>query len=75
VLAKVPVAVRRRVLRAEALESGVPGGDLRASHLADMDALVSRWRGQGPVHLPGGVRATGDCGRLQLAPQDAAEHR
>jgi tRNA(Ile)-lysidine synthase len=75
VLAKVPMAVRRRVLRVEALESGVAGGDLRASHLADMDALVTRWRGQGSVHLPGGVRATRDCGRLQLASQEAAEHR
>lgn len=74
-LAAVPVAVRRRVLRAEALESGVPGGDLRASHLADVDALVTRWKGQGAVHLPGGVRATRDCGRLQLAPQEAAERR
>ncbi len=75
VLAAVPAAVRRRVLRAEALDSGVPGGDLRASHLADADALVTGWRGQGPVHLPGGVRATRDCGRLQLAPQAAAERR
>ena len=74
-LAAVPVAVRRRVLRVESLESGVPGGDLRASHLADIDALVTRWKGQGAVHLPGGVRATRDCGRLQLAPQQAAERR
>ena len=73
VLVAAPAAVRRRVLRAEALECGVPGGDLRASHLADVDALVTQWKGQGPVHLPGGVRATRDCGRLQLAPRDAAE--
>lgn len=75
VLAEAPAAVRRRVMRAEALECGVPGGDLRASHLADVDALVTQWRGQGPVHLPGGVRATRDCGRLQLAPWDAAVGR
>lgn len=72
-LAGFPAAVRRRVLRAEALQKGVPGGDLRASHLTDLDALVSHWRGQGPVHLPGGVRAVRDCGRLQLAPQAAAD--
>lgn len=75
VLSGVPAAVRRRVLRAEALAVGVPGGDLRASHLADADALVTRWKGQGAVHLPGGVRATRDCGRLQLAPQQAVERR
>lgn len=73
VLAEVPAAVRRRVMRAEALECGVPGGDLRASHLADIDALVTQWKGQGPVHLPGGVRAERDCGRLHLAPWDATE--
>ncbi len=72
-LAEAPAAVRRRVLRAEALQKGVPGGDLRASHLADLDALVSQWRGQGPVHLPGGVRAVRDCGRLRLGPQAAAD--
>lgn len=72
-LAEFPAAVRRRVLRAEALTSGVPGGDLRASHLADIDALVVRWRGQGAVHLPGGVRAMRSCGRLRLAPQAAAD--
>lgn len=70
-LASVPAAVRRRVLRAEALESGVRGGDLRASHLSDVDALVARWSGQGPVHLPSGVRAWRDCGRLVLAQTDA----
>ncbi len=75
VLVRAPAAVRRRVLRAEALDSGVSGGDLRASQLSDIDALVTRWKGQGAVHLPGGVRATRDCGRLQLAPQQAAERR
>lgn len=70
-LAAVPAAVRRRVLRLEALDQGVPGGGLRASHLADVEALVSRWHGQGPAHLPGGVRAWRDCGRLVLAPVDA----
>lgn len=75
VLAAAPAGVRRRVLRTEALEAGVPGGDLRSTHLADTDALVTQWRGQGPVHLPGGVRASRVCGRLKLAPQSADERR
>jgi len=62
-----PSAVRRRVIRAVALQAGVPGGDLRASQVADVDALLSRWKGQGPVHLPGGVRAWRSCGRLLIA--------
>nr|WP_281497408.1 tRNA lysidine(34) synthetase TilS [Ornithinimicrobium sp. F0845] len=55
-LADLPVAVRRRVWRELALRSGSPSGALTAEHLRAADALVSRWRGQGPVDLPGGLR-------------------
>jgi tRNA(Ile)-lysidine synthase len=67
VMLGAPSAVRRRVIRRAVLEAGVPGGDVRASQLADVDALISRWKGQGPVHLPGGVRAWRSCGRLLIA--------
>jgi tRNA(Ile)-lysidine synthase len=67
VMLGAPSAVRRRVIRALALSAGVPGGDLRASQVSDVDALLSRWKGQGPVHLPGGVRAWRSCGRLSIA--------
>lgn len=67
VLDTAPEAVRRRILRSAALLVGVPGGDLRASHLTDIDSLVSSWKGQGAVHLPGGVRAWRSCGRLLIA--------
>jgi tRNA(Ile)-lysidine synthase len=73
VLADAPTAVRRRVLRAEALSAGVPGGKLRGSHLRDLDALVADWSGQGEVHLPGGVRAWRSCGRLIFAPSAGAD--
>jgi tRNA(Ile)-lysidine synthase len=71
-LAKTPAAVLRRVLRAVAHDAGVPAGDLLASHVLDMEALVTCWKGQGPVHLPGGVRAARDCGTLLLTPLDQA---
>ncbi|HEX5016306.1 MAG TPA: tRNA lysidine(34) synthetase TilS [Actinomycetes bacterium] len=67
VFATAPAAVRTRVLRRALLAAGVPGGDLRASQIADVDALVSRWRGQGEVHLPGGIRASRSYGRLLIA--------
>jgi tRNA(Ile)-lysidine synthase len=67
VMLGAPPAVRRRVIRALALAVGVPGGDLRASQVGDVDALLSRWKGQGPVHLPGGFRAWRSCGRLLIA--------
>lgn len=65
-LAAAPEAVRVRALRLGALAAGVPGGALRAEHLAALDALVTRWRGQGPVALPGGVVGARSCGRLFL---------
>jgi tRNA(Ile)-lysidine synthase len=75
VLAAAPAAVRRRALRINALDAGVPGGRLRAGHLRDLDALVADWSGQGEVHLPGGVRARRTCGRLLFAPSAGAQER
>ena len=50
-LAGLPAAVRTRVLRRWAAGHGA--GPLTAGHTAALDALVVRWRGQGPVALPG----------------------
>ncbi|WP_033217609.1 tRNA lysidine(34) synthetase TilS [Kitasatospora phosalacinea] len=63
-LAELPPAVRRRVLRRAALRAGCPAGDLFARHLETVDLLVTGWRGQGPLHLPGGVEAVRRCGTL-----------
>jgi tRNA(Ile)-lysidine synthase len=66
VLASVHPALRRRALRAAALRAGCPASDLFAVHVDALDALVTAWRGQGPVHLPGDLRAARACGRLSL---------
>ncbi|KUG51813.1 tRNA(Ile)-lysidine synthetase [Serinicoccus chungangensis] len=65
-LAALPRAVRTRLWRRAALEQGSPGTDLTGEHLRAVDALVTDWHGQGPLHLPGGVRAvrTGEGVRL-----------
>ncbi|MFE0458685.1 tRNA lysidine(34) synthetase TilS [Kitasatospora sp. NPDC058965] len=63
-LAELPSAVRRRVLRRAALRTGAPAGDLFARHLESVDLLVTGWRGQGPLQLPGGVEVTRRCGNL-----------
>lgn len=63
-LAELPPAVRRRVLRRSALRAGCPAGDLFARHLETIDHLVTGWRGQGPLHLPGGVEVVRRCGTL-----------
>lgn len=59
-------AVRRRCLRLAALAAGCPAGALTRDHVLAVDALLTRWRGQGPLHLPGSVEARRVCGRLVL---------
>jgi tRNA(Ile)-lysidine synthase len=65
-LAALPVAVRSRFLRRLAIEAGVPAGALSADHVHEIDRLVTEWRGQGGVHLPGGLVATRSCDRLSF---------
>ncbi|MCP2342894.1 tRNA lysidine(34) synthetase TilS [Actinomadura rupiterrae] len=64
VLEGLPRAVRTRVLRTAAIEAGSPAGTLAAVHVDDVDRLVTGWRGQRHVDLPGGIRAYRRCGRL-----------
>jgi tRNA(Ile)-lysidine synthase len=64
----LPAALRRRVLRLWLREGAVP--DLQAVHLAAVDALLVRWRGQGRVDLPGGAGVVRTSGRLVLLPPD-----
>ncbi|PLW72649.1 tRNA(Ile)-lysidine synthetase, partial [Streptomyces sp. DJ] len=63
-LDSLPSAVRRRVLRRAAIAAGSPAGSLFARHVEEVDRLVTGWRGQGPLNLPGGVEARRTCGRL-----------
>ncbi|MFI6509595.1 tRNA lysidine(34) synthetase TilS [Streptosporangium sp. NPDC050855] len=51
----VPVAVRRRVLRRAVIDAGAPPGTLAASHVLQIDTLVTAWRGQRRIEVPGGV--------------------
>ncbi|MBA3309956.1 MAG: tRNA lysidine(34) synthetase TilS [Nocardioidaceae bacterium] len=59
-LARAAPALRRRALRLAALEAGCPPGELFAVHIDAVERLVSGWRGQGPLDLPGQVKASGD---------------
>jgi tRNA(Ile)-lysidine synthase len=73
-LVVLPTALRRRVLRGWLRAAGVP--DLQAVHLAAVDALLVRWRGQGRVDLPGGAGVVRASGRLALqAPDHPAGRR
>jgi hypoxanthine phosphoribosyltransferase len=63
-LTVLPAAVRRRVLLRAAATAGSPRGALAAVHVGALEALLVDWHGQGPAHLPGGVKAFRCCGRL-----------
>ena len=65
-------AVRRRVLRRTALGAGCPGTELFAVHVDAMDALVTDWRGQVGVDLPGGLRMRRQGGALTIAESPVA---
>ncbi|MFF9364070.1 tRNA lysidine(34) synthetase TilS [Streptomyces griseoluteus] len=62
----LPPAVRRRVLRRAAIEAGAPAGSLFARHIEEMDRLITGWRGQGAINLPGKVVARRQGGRLVI---------
>jgi len=61
-----PAGLRRRALRLALLRAGAPAGSLSRAHVLAVDALLTRWSGQGAVHLPGGVRAHRASGMLVL---------
>ncbi|HYN95686.1 MAG TPA: TilS substrate-binding domain-containing protein, partial [Pilimelia sp.] len=63
-LVGLPPAILSRVLHAWARELGAPGGALSHRHVQALTALVTGWRGQGPVHLPGGHPVARVDGRL-----------
>jgi tRNA(Ile)-lysidine synthase len=66
-LAALPEAIRGRVLRQAALAAGARAGALSDYHVAQLSALVTDWRGQQGIDLPGGVRCQRRCGRLHFA--------
>ncbi|MGY1914784.1 tRNA lysidine(34) synthetase TilS [Blastococcus sp. SYSU DS0973] len=68
-LEPLPAALRRRVLRGWLRAAGVP--DLQAVHLRAVESLVTRWRGQGVVDLPGGSGVARASGTLVVLPPGA----
>jgi len=61
--------MRRRALRTWLLQAGVR--ELTDAQLRAVDALISAWRGQGGVWLPGGLEAGRVHGRLRVTGPDA----
>lgn len=63
----LPRAIRSRVIRAAIYAQGAPSGSITADHIASCEALITSWRGQGVVSLPGGVKVERISGRLSLS--------
>jgi tRNA(Ile)-lysidine synthase len=66
VIAEVPPALRRRVLRAWLVAAGVTG--LTATHLHAADALAAHGPDRGGVGVPGGLELYRAHGRLGIRP-------
>ncbi|UJB43255.1 tRNA lysidine(34) synthetase TilS [Streptomyces sp. A1-5] len=62
----LPAAVRRRVLRRAVIAAGSPAGSLFARHIEEVDRLITAWRGQGAINLPGRVGVRRQGGRLVI---------
>jgi tRNA(Ile)-lysidine synthase len=71
-LTTLPLAIRTRVLHAAAVGAGCPPGSLTARHVEQLAALVTGWRGQRWIDLPGGVRALRRDGQLRFTRGTAA---
>lgn len=66
VLARQPDPVRRRALRYWLVEAGSPAGALGFTHIDAVDGLLTRWRGQVGVDIPGGLRVSRNEGLLRV---------
>ncbi|MBL3700678.1 tRNA lysidine(34) synthetase TilS [Leucobacter luti] len=71
-LAALAPAIRNRVIR-RAADAGF-GAQLSREHTATVAALVSDWRGQGPVFVPG-IRVTRAGGELRFSAQIGSPRR
>ncbi len=64
--AALPAPLRTRVLRMVALNAGAPASELFAEHVAGMDRLLTDWRGQKGIDLPGAIRLVRQGGVLRF---------
>jgi|SRR5690625_928283 len=58
--------LRWRLLREFLLRGGAPEGQVSMRHIHSVDALLTNWRGQRGVSVPGGLRVVRSYGRLYI---------
>ncbi len=72
-LAALPDAIRTRMLKMLAESRGA--GPLTSTHVEALDTIVTRWKGQGAISLPGGYEARREYGRLVIGHPAQEERR
>ncbi len=65
-LGKLPRAIRTRIIRTALYAAGAPLGSITWDHVVAVEALITQWRGQGGLNMPGGVKVERNSGRLSL---------
>ena len=65
-LSAVPEAIRMRLIRRACITAGSPAGALTFDHVVAIGELVSNWRGQGAVSVPGPVTVERRYDRLRM---------
>ena len=53
-------------------EAGAPLADVSAAHVEALDALLTSWHGQGPLHVPGGIAVAREKGAIRFTVLDPA---
>ncbi|OJX97459.1 MAG: tRNA lysidine(34) synthetase TilS [Micrococcales bacterium 73-15] len=76
VLAAAPAPLRLRALRSWLVAAGAPAGALGLAHVGGVDGLVTAWRGQRGVDVPGDLRVqrvagAGEGACLRVVPRQA----
>ena len=71
-LAALPTALRTRLLRRLALDAGAPPAELFHEHVLALDALVTAWRGQKWIDVPGHLRGVRVDGVVTVLPVEKA---
>ena len=69
-LEQLPAAIRTRLLRRLALDAGAPPAELFHEHVLALEALVTAWRGQKWVDLPGHLRGARREGVIEVTTAD-----
>lgn len=68
-LAALATPLRTRVWRELLRRAGSPAASLSKVHIDAVDALVSGWHGQQPIHVPGALQVRRGAGLIHVEPR------